>query len=116
MAVLSNTIHGEVERKLIREANLESYFDVLAMSCELGVRKPRRDIFMWVANRLFLPPSSIIHIGDDVHADVMGALKTGFWAGQYLKDGVEKSPYAHIIITHWLELPEKLEHEIWQEE
>ncbi len=109
LAVLSNTIHGEVERSLLKSYGLDRYFDVIGLSCELGVRKPRRDIFSWVVNRLGLRPADVLHIGDDVRADVVGALGAGLWAGQYLKDSSEPFPLAHVHVRSWLELPERLE-------
>lgn len=109
LAIISNTIHGTIEEELLREYEMDHYFDVKALSCRLGVRKPRRDIFLWTSYRLGIPPSRLIHIGDDPEADVAGALRAGFWSGFYIKPGKSPVEKAHINIDHWEALPEALE-------
>lgn len=109
LAVISNTVHGTIEEQLIEDFGLKGCFSVLALSCRLGVRKPRRDIFMWTASKLQLEPHQLLHIGDDPQADVFGALRSGFWSGHYLKTGVCPDERAHVIIDHWEKLPEEIE-------
>ena len=106
LAITSNTIHGTLEEELLKEWGLDRYFCVKALSCRLGVRKPRREIFSWVALRLGVNPSSVLHIGDDPEADVEGALKAGFWSGYYVKPGKSPVDKAHIKVTHWSQLPQ----------
>ncbi len=109
LAVISNTIHGEVEKKLLRDFNLYHYFDVIALSCELKVRKPRKEIFEWVLGRLGVGRSETIHIGDDPQADIYGAIRTGLWAAHYVEKDKEPSCLAHIVVKDFKELPQKLE-------
>jgi len=109
LAVISNTIHGEVEKRLLKDFGLSPYFDAVALSCELKVRKPRREIFEWVLGRLGTRRAETLHIGDDAKADVYGALKAGLWAAHYVED--RKSPpsrLAHMVVKDFREFPEKL--------
>ncbi len=107
VAILSNTIHGEVERKLLSKYGLSDVFDLLVFSCELGVRKPRREIFLWTSSRLGVPPWSMAHVGDNEEADILGALRSGVWAIHYCPQS-GASPMAHATISHWKELERAL--------
>ena len=40
--------------------------------------KPAPDLFHDMARRLGLPPSQILHVGDDVTTDVAGAVHNGY--------------------------------------
>ncbi len=114
LAIISNTIHGEVEKTLLKEFDLLKYFDAIALSCELKVRKPRREIFFWVMNRLGITRGEGIHIGDDPVADIKGALKSGLWAAHYIEKKEHKSKLAHLALKNFLELPEKLKELEWK--
>ena len=65
-------------RPLLRGLNLSRYFDVRAISCEVGAAKPGRAIFRRAAARLRLPPEEILHVGDRLDMDVRGARAAGF--------------------------------------
>lgn len=45
-----------------------------------GRMKPYPDMFLTAAQRLQLPPKHILHIGDHVKSDVLGALNAGYQA------------------------------------
>ncbi len=65
-------------RPLLRGLNLHRYFEVIVISCEVGVTKPARPIFQRAAARLRLPPEEILHVGDSLELDVRGARAAGF--------------------------------------
>ncbi len=108
LAITSNTIHGEAERQLLKRHGLYQMFDALVFSCEIGVRKPRRDIFLRTSYLLGVQPPSIVHIGDDPVADMTGALKSGLWAVHYSRKR-EASDIGHACIKGWQELIPTLE-------
>src|SRR5438094_397776 len=65
------------------------FFDARIFSDEVRIRKPEPEIFVKALAELHLPPDKVVHIGDDVDADVAGAkghgmravwFNTGFWA------------------------------------
>jgi len=47
------------------------------VSEDVGLRKPRAEIFAAVATHLALPPLEILHVGDSLEADVAGAAAVG---------------------------------------
>ena len=73
------------------------YFRFRGYSDELRVRKPDPRIFRAVLAGLGLPPEEVVHVGDDVIADVGGAsavgmraawFNTGFWPGARTDEAV----------------------------
>ena len=48
-------------------------YDNMAISADLGIRKPNPDIFMYALNRLCVPPEESAMIGDSLKADILGA-------------------------------------------
>ena len=48
-------------------------YDHMAISADLGIRKPNPDIFMYALNRLCVPPEEAAMIGDSLKADILGA-------------------------------------------
>jgi len=75
LALISNS-EGHIA-KLATEVGLAEAFDVIADSFLVGVDKPDPAIFHWTAQRLGLPVSQLIYVGDSWAADVQGALGAG---------------------------------------
>ncbi len=48
-------------------------YDHMAISADLGIRKPNPDIFMYALNRLNVPPEEAAMVGDSLKADILGA-------------------------------------------
>jgi FMN hydrolase / 5-amino-6-(5-phospho-D-ribitylamino)uracil phosphatase len=53
------------------------YFKASISAREFGVAKPDVRIFHAAAAQLNLPSESVLHLGDDAHTDVMGAINAG---------------------------------------
>lgn len=49
----------------------------LVISSEVGVRKPHPDFYRAACDRLGLPPSRVLCVGDDPENDVRGAIRAG---------------------------------------
>ncbi len=79
-AIVSNTIHGPIERRLLRLYGFEGLFDALVFSSEVGLRKPRPEIFQAALDMLGASREHTVHVGDNVEADVEGALASGLRA------------------------------------
>jgi len=90
IGLVSNTgrTWGRYLRPIQDELGVGKYFDVRVFSDEVRARKPDRRIFARALERLHLEPEEVVHIGDDVEADVAGAkgmgmravwFNTGFW-------------------------------------
>ena len=80
LAVISNW--DERLRGLLHALKLDRYFEAFAISCEVGFPKPSPVIFEHAAEKLGLPAASILHIGDSVEMDIVGATAAGFQALQ----------------------------------
>ena len=78
LAVISNW--DERLRPLLQQLELSDYFETIIVSCEAGFAKPSPVIFENAIKKLGLPPESILHVGDNLTADVQGARGAGFRA------------------------------------
>jgi len=85
LGIISNW--DERLRDLLRRLKLADYFQVLAISCEVGAAKPAPGIFEFAASRLGLAPGSILHVGDDPERDIRGAAAAGFRSIRILREG-----------------------------
>lgn len=71
---------GKLLRKLMQHHRILHYFDGLAFSDELRIRKPDPRIFLLTLKNLKSTPSSSIHVGDELQTDVKGAKDAGMTA------------------------------------
>lgn len=70
VGVLSNcSVPGLVERSLARSNLAREAFDAVVTSVGCGWRKPDRRAFEAVAAELDVPPSALVHVGDDPTTD-----------------------------------------------
>jgi HAD superfamily hydrolase (TIGR01549 family) len=77
LALVSNFSHRPTAHEVLRDAGLEAQLDPVVISEEVGIRKPRREIFEVALARLGLGPGDVVHVGDDLVADVAGAAALG---------------------------------------
>jgi putative hydrolase of the HAD superfamily len=82
LAVICNTgrTPGKVLRIILEHLNLAKHFSVQTFSDEVGLRKPRPEIFEQTLAALGVKPSEALHIGDTPAADVAGARDVGMRA------------------------------------
>lgn len=89
LALCSNFSHTATARAVLGRAGLLEHFDVVVVSEDVGLRKPLAAIFAAVADALALAPEEILHVGDDLAADVAGAAAVGqrtAWVTRRVKD------------------------------
>jgi putative hydrolase of the HAD superfamily len=65
---------------LLRKLGLAQRFETIVVSCEIAASKPSPLIFREAAQRLSVPPASILHVGDSPDADAAGAIAAGLQA------------------------------------
>lgn len=75
LAVISNN-DGTTQEKC-EEVGIRDYFEVIADSTDLGFVKPDSRIFQFVLEKLNIPPSEAVHIGDLYGSDVLGGRNAG---------------------------------------
>ncbi len=67
-------------RPLLQRLKLASYFEVIAVSGEIGFHKPSPVIFEQAVRQLGLPAQAVLHVGDSATEDVEGAQSAGLSA------------------------------------
>ena len=77
LGLCSNFSDSETAMVVLEQAGLASYLDAVVISEELGIRKPRPEIFEVVLRRLGVGPEATLHVGDNLRADVAGAAAVG---------------------------------------
>jgi putative hydrolase of the HAD superfamily len=104
--ICSNFSHAATARSLLEAGGLLSYLDTVTISEEVGIRKPRPEIFEAAIEQLGVSPTETVHVGDDLTADVTGAAAVGIttvWITRRVRNPKEAlrkyagPPPAHII-------------------
>jgi putative hydrolase of the HAD superfamily len=110
LGLVSNTgrTWGKFLRRVQREMGIDSLFDSLAFSDELGHRKPAPEIYTAALMSLGVVPQETVHVGDDPEADIRGAQAAGMRAVFYDKTGGTEADFADARIRSFSDLPEVL--------
>jgi putative hydrolase of the HAD superfamily len=103
LGIISNW--DERLRVLLQRLKLDRMFETIVVSCEAGFAKPSPVIFELAAEKLGLPPASILHVGDSFEMDVQGARSAGFAALQLIRAEARPHPDA---IRSLAELPARI--------
>lgn len=80
LALLTDNPPPSQRAKLAACEGLEGAFDVVVFSREHGAEKPALAPFRAVADRLGLPPASLLMVGDSAARDALGAIRAGWLA------------------------------------
>jgi FMN phosphatase YigB (HAD superfamily) len=89
LALCSNFSHAATARAVLRGAGFDRHLRCVVISEEVGIRKPRGEIFEVVAASFGFAPDEILHVGDKLDADVAGAASIGMrtcWLTRRVKD------------------------------
>lgn len=97
LMMISNTgrTPGSILLNILEMYGIRDYFTYFVFSDEVMVRKPDPRIFAFAQNKLGMDKNEIVHIGDSVNLDFLGATQFGFNAILYAKgkNDVPVSPY-----------------------
>ncbi|MBI1758168.1 MAG: HAD family hydrolase [Actinobacteria bacterium] len=79
LVLTSNTLAtpGSVSRLVLDDHELTDIFDDTVFSSDIGVAKPRPEIFHAVAHRSGTTPDLVVHVGNSRFTDIRGALDAG---------------------------------------
>ena len=77
IGLCSNFSWAPAARGILEAAGLRSSLDAVVISHEHGMRKPRREIFAATLDALGVAPGEVVHVGDNLAADVGGAAALG---------------------------------------
>ena len=67
----------EVQHIKLKESGLDKYLDVVVTSEQVGKRKPHMMVFDYALKKSGATKDDSIMIGDDLHADIIGARNFG---------------------------------------
>jgi putative hydrolase of the HAD superfamily len=68
---------GVQQRSKLTLTEIDSFFDSIIISGEVGISKPQPKIFQLSAKELNLPLNEILYVGDHLEKDALGALNAG---------------------------------------
>ena len=78
LGLVSNTfVPPPILDEHLRQESLLELLPVRVYSCELGLRKPRREVFSTVLKRTGLTPGETLFVGDSLRADIRGSNRAG---------------------------------------
>jgi putative hydrolase of the HAD superfamily len=100
LAVVSNFDHPQYLRSVLEEMGLTPFFSSIVISGEVGIEKPKAEIFRIALQQTGLFPHEVVHVGDSTE-DVAGATAAGCQAVQILRDGnaaPAETPPARVIL------------------
>ncbi|MHB0859017.1 MAG: HAD family hydrolase [Anaerolineae bacterium] len=80
LGVLSNYPDGEAIRASLRKLELDSLFDAVVVSGDVGHVKPHEITFRTVLERLNTAPSQALYVGDNWFGDIQGSKRAGMQA------------------------------------
>jgi HAD superfamily hydrolase (TIGR01509 family) len=92
LAILSNWPLAATIDRYAEAAGWTAHLDAIVVSQRVGTIKPQAAMFAAAATALGdPPPATILHVGDDWAADIVGAARAG-WRTAYLHDRPSDSP------------------------
>ncbi|MBI4240154.1 MAG: HAD family hydrolase [Candidatus Rokubacteria bacterium] len=107
LCVVSNTgrTPGVILRQVLAGFGLLEHFRVTSFSDEVGLRKPRREIFELTLARAGVEPARAVHVGDTAAEDIVGARAAGMRAIHFVPDGHSASEAADLVLHDLGALP-----------
>lgn len=102
LGVVTNRIWGGLPfQEDLQALGLNNYFDLrtIAVSGDLGVRKPNPAIFFHALKAMNIEPEEAVMVGDSLSADIVGAQRLGIFAIWKPKSRVRERIKAHLHAT-----------------
>ncbi len=76
IGIVTNGVQ-RLQRRKLEGCGLLHWVDAVAISGEVGIGKPERGIFEWIAGQLQVPLSACVMVGDNAARDVQGGINAG---------------------------------------
>ena len=76
LAIICNA-SGRSARNVLRSSRLESFFQAILISGEMGVEKPDGRIFQAALEKLEVKPEEAVMVGNRISSDIVGANRVG---------------------------------------
>lgn len=99
VAIITNGTSLRQHAKILN-TNLDSCFEVIIVSEEVGYSKPDKRIFDLALEKLNVEPETALFVGDDMEKDILGCQNArikGIWFNPHrIKNETKIKPYAEI--------------------
>jgi putative hydrolase of the HAD superfamily len=105
LGLCSNWSWSPAALVILEREDLRRRLDALAISHDVGLRKPRPEPFAAALGALGVPASEAIHVGDNLEADVAGAAAAGLrtvWITRCVADPEAARARAPAIRPDWV--------------
>ena len=117
LGLCSNFTHSDTAHRVLEESGFRSHLDCVVVSDAVGWRKPRPEIFEIVLGQLGVAPDEVLHVGDNLRADVAGAAAVGLrtaWVTRRVRDPQQRleqheGPAPHHVLGDLAELADLVE-------
>lgn len=80
LGMISNAADDANVQRLVDQAGIRPYFDVILTSAGMGIRKPHPHIFLAALATWQAAPSQAVMVGDTLNADILGANNAGIFS------------------------------------
>lgn len=92
LALATNGL-ADIQRRRLKNNPVAPYLDAVFISQEMGIGKPEKGYFEQILTALDADPAATVMVGDDLTADIQGAVNAGIDSIWYSRTQ-EKSPLA----------------------
>lgn len=96
---------SHIQRQRAKDTHLKRYFENIFISEEIGFRKPQKELFDYVLNKIGKSKEECLMIGDSEKSDILGANRAGI-DSIYLSFKGEKSNIATYSVSSYEKLEE----------
>ncbi len=98
IGIITNFDHSPTVHQLLHREGLETFFETVVISADVGWRKPRSEIFQKALDLLELKAEDTVFVGNDLKIDVGGANAIGIPAIWFNRHG--ETPPPHLPVPH----------------
>lgn len=77
IGLVSNFDDTDTVYRVLEREGVNHCFETVIISSEIGIRKPRPEIFLAACEKIGIPPAECLFIGDSFENDVVGAKRLG---------------------------------------
>lgn len=77
IGLVSNFDDTDTVYQVLKKEGVDRCFDTVIISSEIGIRKPRPEIFLAACEKIGIAPAACLFIGDSFENDVVGAKQLG---------------------------------------
>ena len=98
----------EIQTKKMKKSGIYNFFDAIITSESVGVKKPNKKVFEYALEKVNTTASNCIMIGDNLEADIEGALNCGIKAIHFNSENSNSVPKNITSIYNLLDLKEYL--------